>query len=68
MRSPSAPERSRGAWGEGAEDPGHHDVIQSSPIDGRIGDVREDVIAEGIAMKREKPEVAPLLVVRRQGF
>jgi hypothetical protein len=51
--------------GEGVEDPGHHDAVQSSPIDGRIGDVGEDVVVEGIATKREKHEVAPPLVVGR---
>jgi hypothetical protein len=54
--------------GEGAEDPGHHDVVQSSPIDGRISDVGEDVVVEGIAMKCEKHEVTSLLVVGRRGF
>jgi hypothetical protein len=48
---------------EGAEDPGHHDVVQSSPIDGRINDVGEEVVIEGIAMKHEKHKVAPLHVV-----
>jgi hypothetical protein len=51
--------------GEGAEDPGHHDVVQSSPIDGRIGDIREDMVIEGVATKREKHEVTPLLVVEQ---
>jgi hypothetical protein len=54
--------------GEGAEDPCHHDVVQSSPIDGWIGDVGEDVVVEGVATKREKHEVAPPLVVGRGGF
>jgi hypothetical protein len=49
--------------GEGVEDPCHHDVVQSSPIDGWIGDVGEDVVVEGVAMKREKHEVTPPLVV-----
>jgi hypothetical protein len=54
--------------GEGVEDPGLHDVVQSSPIDGRIGDVREDVVVEGIATKHEKHKVTPPLVVGQQGF
>jgi hypothetical protein len=37
--------------GEGAEDPGHYDVVQSNPIDERIGDIGEDVIIEGITTK-----------------
>jgi hypothetical protein len=49
--------------GEGVEDPCHHDVVQSSPIDGRIGDVGEDVVIECVATKHEKHEVAPPLVV-----
>jgi hypothetical protein len=55
-------------WGEGAKDPCHHDAVQSSLIDGRIGDVREDVVVQGIAMKHEKHEVASPLVVGRRGF
>jgi hypothetical protein len=51
--------------GEGDEDPGHHDVIQSSLIDGWIGDIREDVVVKGIATKHEKHEVPPPLVVGR---
>jgi hypothetical protein len=39
---------------EGAEDLGHHDVVQSSPIDGQISDIREDVVIESIETKREK--------------
>jgi hypothetical protein len=54
--------------GEGTEDPGHHDVVQSSLIDERISDVREDVVVKGIATKREKHEVASPLVVGRRGF
>jgi hypothetical protein len=54
--------------GEGAEDLGHHDVVQSSPIDRWIGDVREDVVVEGVATKHEKHEVAPPLVGGRRGF
>jgi hypothetical protein len=49
--------------GEGVEDPGHINVVQSSPIDRRIGYFREDVIIEGVATKREKHEVVPPLVV-----
>jgi hypothetical protein len=60
----STPEQSRGAQGEGAEDSGHHDVVLSSPIDGLIGDVGEDMAAEGVVMKREKHEVVPPLIVR----
>jgi hypothetical protein len=48
---------------ESAEDLGHHDVVQSSPIDGRISDVGEDVVIESIATKREKHGVTPPLVV-----
>jgi hypothetical protein len=51
--------------GEGVEDPCHHDVVQSSPIDGRMDDVGEDVVLQAVSMKCEKDEVTPLLVVRR---
>jgi hypothetical protein len=51
--------------GEGAENPSHHDVVQSSPIDRRIGDVGKDVVIKGVAMKREKHEVTLPLVVER---
>jgi hypothetical protein len=54
--------------GEGVEDLGHHDIVQSSPIDERIGDVEEDMVFKGVAMKHEKHEVAPLLVVGRRWF
>jgi hypothetical protein len=54
--------------GEGAEDLGHHDAVQSSPIDGRIGNIEEDVVVEGEATKREKHEITPPLVVRQRGF
>jgi hypothetical protein len=54
--------------GEGAEDPGHHDAIQSSPINERIDNVREDVVVKGVATKREKYEVALPLIVGRRGF
>jgi hypothetical protein len=60
--SPSVPERSSGVWGEGVKYPYHHDVVQPSPIGGRIGDVREDVVIQGVSRKHEKHEVAPLLV------
>jgi hypothetical protein len=49
--------------GDSAEDPCHHDEVQSIPIDGWIGDVEEDVVVQGATTKREKHEVAPLLVV-----
>jgi hypothetical protein len=49
---------------EGADDPCHHNVVQSSPIDGWIDNIGEDVVIEDVAMKREEHEVAPLLVVR----
>jgi hypothetical protein len=45
--------------GEGAEDPCHHDDVQSSPIDGRMGDIGEDMVVDGIAMKHDKHEVMP---------
>jgi hypothetical protein len=48
--------------GEGVEDLYHHNAVQSCPIDEWIDDVREDVVVEGIAMKREEHEVAPPLV------
>jgi hypothetical protein len=48
---------------EGAEDLCHHDVDQSSTIDGRISDVGEDVVVQGVATKREKHEVTPPLIV-----
>jgi hypothetical protein len=54
--------------GQGAEDPCHHDAVQSSPRDGWISDIGEDVVIEGIATKREKHEVAPPLVVGRRWF
>jgi hypothetical protein len=54
--------------GEGAEDSGHHDAIQSSPIDGWIGNVGEVVVVEEVATKREKHEVVPPLVVGRRGL
>jgi hypothetical protein len=54
--------------GEGAKDSCHHDVVQSSPIDRRIGDIGEDMVVEGVAMKHEKHEVAPPLVVGRRVF
>jgi hypothetical protein len=54
--------------GEGAKDPCHHDPVQSIPIDGQIDDIREDVVIEGVATKREEHEVAPPLVVGRRGF
>jgi hypothetical protein len=50
---------------EGAEDPCHHDVVQPSPIGGRIDDIEEDVVVQGIAMKCEKHEVMPSLMVWR---
>jgi hypothetical protein len=53
---------------EGAEDLCHHDAVYSSPIDERISDIREDMIIEGVATKREKHEVMPPLVVERRGF
>jgi hypothetical protein len=49
--------------GEGAKDLGHHDAIQSNPIDGQIVHVGEYVVVEGVAMRREKHEVAPPRVV-----
>jgi hypothetical protein len=54
--------------GQGAEDPCHHDAVQSSPIVERISDIREDVVVEGVATKHEKHEVAPPLVVGRRWF
>jgi hypothetical protein len=54
--------------GECAEDPGHHDAIQSSPIDGWIDDIGEDMVVKGVVTKCEKHEVAPPLVVRWRVF
>jgi hypothetical protein len=54
--------------GEGAENPCHHDVGQSSLIDGRVGDVEEDVVVQGVWMRCEKHEVVPPIVVGRRGF
>jgi hypothetical protein len=54
--------------GEGAENLCHHDVVQSSLIDGWIDDVGEDVVVEGVATKHEKHVVVPPLVVGRGGF
>jgi hypothetical protein len=48
---------------EGVKDSCHHDVVQSSPIDRRIDDGREEVVVEGVTTKREKHEIAPPLVV-----
>jgi hypothetical protein len=49
--------------GEGVDDPCQHDVVQSSLIDERISDIREDVVVQGVAIECEKHEVAPPLVV-----
>jgi hypothetical protein len=54
--------------GEGAEDPCHHDVVQFSSIDGRMDDIGEDVVVEGIVTKRQKHEVVTPFVVERGGF
>jgi hypothetical protein len=54
--------------GEGDEDPDHHNVVQSSLIDGRIGDIGEDVVVKGVATKCEKYEVVPPHVIGRRGF
>jgi hypothetical protein len=54
--------------GEGAVDPCHPDVVYPSLIGRRISDIREDVVVQGVSMKREKHEVVPLLVVGRRGF
>jgi hypothetical protein len=54
--------------GEGVEDPCHHDAVQSSPIDGWIGGVGEDVVIQGVSMKYEKHEVTLPLIVGRRGF
>jgi hypothetical protein len=48
--------------GEGVKDLCHHDAVQSSLIDGRIGDVGEDLIVEGVATKHEEHEVTPPIV------
>jgi hypothetical protein len=54
--------------GEGVEDPCHHNDVQPSPIGGWIDDVGEDVVIQGVSMKREKHEVVPPLVIGRRGF
>jgi hypothetical protein len=54
--------------GEGVEDPCHHDATQSCLVNGWISDVGEHVVVQGVAMKREKHEVMPPLIVGRQGF
>jgi hypothetical protein len=54
--------------GEGVKDLCHHDVVNSSPIEGRIGDVGKDVVVQGVSTKREKHEVTPPLIVGRRGF
>jgi hypothetical protein len=54
--------------GEGVEDPCHHDVVQSGPINGWISGVGEDVVIQGVSTKYEKHEVALPLVVGLQGF
>jgi hypothetical protein len=51
--------------GEGAEDPCHHDDVQSSLIDRWICDVGEHVVVQGVSTKREKHEVTPPLIVGR---
>jgi hypothetical protein len=59
------------SWGsreKGVEDPCHNDVVQSSPKDEQISDVREDVTIQGVATKREMHEITPPLVVARRGF
>jgi hypothetical protein len=53
---------------EGAEDLGHHDTVQFSPIDRRISNIGEDVVVEGVTKKCEKHEVTPPLVIGRRGF
>jgi hypothetical protein len=56
------------SWGsreKGVEDPCHNDVVQSSPKDEQISDVREDVAIQDVATKREMHEIAPPLVVAR---
>jgi hypothetical protein len=52
----------------GEEDLCPHDAVQSSPIDGQIGDVKEDVVVEGIAIKHEEHEIVSPLVVGQRGF
>jgi hypothetical protein len=54
--------------GEDAEVTCHHDVVQPSPIGGWIGNGGDDVVVQGVSMKREKHEVTPPLVVGRRGF
>jgi hypothetical protein len=54
--------------GEGAEDPCHHAVVKSSPINGQIDDNGEDVHIQDVATKHEKHEIVPPLVVGRRGF
>jgi hypothetical protein len=54
--------------GEGAEDPCHQNAVQSSLIDGCIGDVGGDMVIQGISTKCEKHEVMSPLVVGRRGF
>jgi hypothetical protein len=49
--------------GEGVEDPCHHNVVQPNPISGQIGDIREDVVVQGVSMKHEKHKVAPSYVL-----
>jgi hypothetical protein len=39
--------------GEGVEDPHHHNVVQPSPIGGRIDNIREDMVVKSVAVKRE---------------
>jgi hypothetical protein len=39
--------------GEGVEDLCHRDFVQSSLIDGEIGDVGEDVVVQGVVTKCE---------------
>jgi hypothetical protein len=51
--------------GKGVRESCHHDVVQSSPIDRQISDIRDDVVVQGVVMKREKHEVVPPLVVGR---
>jgi hypothetical protein len=51
---------------DGPQAPGEHDVVKPSPIGGRVNDVGDDMIVEGIEAVCEEHLVMPALVVGRE--
>jgi hypothetical protein len=51
--------------GESNQDPSQYNVVQCGLIGGRVDDVRDDLIVEGVAAEREEHNVTPPLVVGR---